>query len=285
MNVKSYIEESQLVVHSGGLGERWRPVTNGEVVKPMTEIGKKPRPMIDWAILPFVKAGVKNIFPTLWYKSESVMKHFDEVTKHTGIKFTYLIEPENRRLGRAGIIKESIKSGILDPNKPIISINGSDIICLNLEDMVKFHLEGVKMGYGTTIIASDKMVTEFGILVVNLHTKNLVKFKEKPILNLPRDQKVHTGMFLFDPISNKEFLKIDENSYPINIEDLKGENGNIINKARVYTGTIPNHILPVTKWVFFKSPKHYKEFGSIDFEKFLQVKDSESYLGKYKKNV
>jgi len=285
MEVKEYIENCQLVVHSGGMGERWAPVTEGKIVKTMTEVGKNPRPMIDWVILPFVKAGIRKIFPTLWYKSDSVVRHFKEVSRQTNIDFEYLIEPENRRLGRAGIIKESIKSGLLNPDKPIISTNGSDIICLNLEDMVKFHLEGVRTGQGTTVVASDKMITEFGLLVMNMHTKRLVKFKEKPILNLPRDQKVHTGMFLFDPMVNREFLKVDEKSYPINIEDLRGENGNVLSNARVYTGNVPNHILPRTKWVFFKNPKHYKEFGSIDFEQFLHIKDADAYLGKYRKIV
>lgn len=285
MDLKKYIADCQLVVHAGGMGERWEPVTGGKIVKPMTEIGKKPRPMIDWVILPFVKAGIKNVFPTLWYKSDMVVSHLNEVSKQSGIRFNYLIEPTNRRLGRAGIIREGIKRGILDPRKPIISTNGSDVISVDVEDLMKFHLDGVAKGKGTTVVGADKMPTEFGILIVDSHSKSLVKFREKPMINLSHDQKIHTGMFVFDGSVNPNFMKIKEESYPINIEDLKDEAANsILKSSRVYTGTVPRHIVPMSKWVFFKSPKHYKQFGKIDFEHFLQIKNADYYLGKYKSN-
>jgi len=93
------------------------------------------------------------------------------------------------------------------------------------------------------------------------------------------DEHVHTGMFLFDPSANKAFMNIDESKYPVNIEDLRGEVGDsIFNNARSYGA-----IIPFKEWVFFKSPKHFKEFGSIDFEKFLGVENAETYLGEYKK--
>ena len=46
MDVKKYIAECQLVVHAGGIGERWLAVTNGRIAKPQTEIGSAPRPII-----------------------------------------------------------------------------------------------------------------------------------------------------------------------------------------------------------------------------------------------
>ena len=140
MDVKEYIKKCQLVVHAGGMGERWSPVTNGSYVKPRTEIGKNPRPMIDWVILPFVKSGVKDVFPTLWYKAETLKEHLDKIAGQTDIKFTYLVESEDKRLGRAGIIKESIKKGELDPNRPIISTNGSDIISVDIEEIGRAHV-------------------------------------------------------------------------------------------------------------------------------------------------
>lgn len=278
MDVKKYIKDCQLVVHAGGMGERWSPVTNGEIVKPRTEVGKKPRPMIDWAMLPFVKAGVRNIFPTLWYKAQTLKEHFDSIASQTDVKFNYLIEPENKRFGRAGIIKESIKNGSLDPKKPIISTNGSDVIAVDVEDLIKFHLEGVKEGFGVTVVGANEIPTEFGQYHVDPKTKKIMGFKEKPLVKIGPDENVNTGMFIFDPVSISAFEEIDESSYPINIEDLKGQaSKNIFENARSYTG-----IIPYKQWVFFKSPKHFKEFGDIDFEKFLNIENSDTYLGKYK---
>lgn len=277
MEVEEYIRSCQLVVHAGGMGERWFPITNNQVVKPRTEVGKKPRPMIDWVILPFVKAGVKNIFPSLWFKSQTIIEHCDNISRQTGIKFNYLIEPENKRLGRAGIIKESIKNGTLDPKKPIISTNGSDVIAVDIEDLIKFHLEGVKEGLGVTVVGANEIPTEFGQYRVDSKTKKIIGFKEKPLVKIGPDENVNTGMFIFDPIAISAFEEIDDSSYPINIEDLKGSvSDNIFNKARSYTG-----IVPFKQWVFFKSPKHFKEFRNLDFEEFLGVEDADTYLGKY----
>lgn len=277
MDVREYIRGCQLVVHAGGMGERWSPVTNGNVVKPRTEVGKRPRPMIDWAILPFVKAGIRKIFPTLWFKAETLMEHLDRIQAQTDVKFTYLIEPENKRLGRAGIIKESIKKGLLDPHRPIISINGADVIAVDVADLIEFHLEGVKSGLGVTVVGATDVPTEFGQYHVDPVTKRVQNFKEKPFVTIGPHENVHTGMFVFDPSAIGAFLKIDEREYPVNIEDLKGmASESIFHNARSYTG-----IAPFKQWVYFKSPKNFKEFGKIDFEKFLGVEDADTYLGKY----
>lgn len=277
MDVKKYIQSCQLVVHAGGMGERWSPVTNGAIVKPRTEVGKNPRPMIDWVILPFVKAGVREIFPSLWYKAETLMEHCDRIADQTDIKFTYLVEPEDKRVGRAGIIKESIKAGLLDPKRPIISTNGSDVIAVDIEDLMRFHIEGVAKGLGVTVVGATDVPTDFGQYHVDPKTKRVTGFKEKPFVRIGPDENVNTGLFVFDPSVNSAFTKIDEKAYPVNIEDLKGNaSESIFSHARSYTG-----IVPFKQWVFFKSPKHFKEFGKIEFEKFLGVKSADTYLGKY----
>lgn len=277
MDVKKYIGDCQLVVHAGGMGERWSPVTNGNHVKPRTEVGLKPRPMIDWAILPFVKSGIRSIFPTLWYKAETLTEHLDSVQSQTDIKFTYLEEPEDRRLGRAGIIKESINQGLLDPKRPIISTNGADIIAVDVEKLMGFHMEGVGMGLGVTVVGAIEIPTEFGQYHVDPETKKVTGFKEKPVIKMSPDENVHTGMFVFDPSANGAFTNIDESKYPVNIEDLAKDSDSIFNNARSFGA-----IVPFKQWVFFKSPKHFKDFGKMDFEKFLGVENAETYLGKYK---
>ncbi len=277
MDVKKYIRDCQLVVHAGGMGERWAPVTNGEVVKPRTEVGKNPRPMIDWAILPFVKAGMKNIFPTLWFKAETLTRHLDSIAKQTDVKFTYLVEPENRRVGRAGVIKEAIKAGKLDSKKPIVCINGSDVVAIDVEDLIRFHLKGVAKGFGVTIVGANRIPTEFGQYSVDPKTKRILGFKEKPLVTIGPNENVHVGIFVFDPIANSSFLKIDEKSYPINLEDLKGPaSESIFKSARSYTG-----VVPYKQWIFFKSPKNFRQYGKTDLEKFVGVKSADTYLGRY----
>ena len=279
MNVKEYIKNCQLVVHSGGKGERWSSITKNEIVKPMTEIGLNPRPMFDWSILPFVKSGIQNIYPTLWFKSDSLKQHAYNISENTNLNFIYLEEKE-KRIGRAGIIKESIKNGLLDPKKPIISINGSDIISIDVEKLIKFHIEGVENGFYVTVVGATEIPTEFGQYKIDPKTNVVSCFKEKPVVKISKYENVHTGIFVFDSNAINFFDKIDEKSYPINIEDLKGEASNcIFNNARSYSG-----IIPLKEWVFFKNPKNYKDFRKIDFENFLKVENVENYLGKYNRN-
>ena len=124
---KSYLANTEVIVHAGGLSERWYPVTQGKIPKVLTEIGIKPRPMIDWTILPYVKAGVRKFFITLWHEPDKIIQHCNEISKNTGIEFVFLKE-EGKRMGRAGVLKYYLQKGVLDPNKHKINVGGADIV-------------------------------------------------------------------------------------------------------------------------------------------------------------
>lgn len=275
-NPKEYFLNSELIVHAGGLSERWFPVTQGKIPKPLTEMGKKPRPMIDWVILPYVMAGMKKIFISLWHNPEGIMEHLDEISKNTGIEFVYLREPEDKRLGRAGVIKYYIERGVLSKDKPKISINGADIINMDIQKLVKFHLSGLEKGFFATVVVSPSEFSQFGRLKCDLGTKAVINFEEKPLIHLPRDEYVNTGAFYLDSELNKHFIEISEEDFPVDLEKSK-----ILPQISRTMRCFEHSIIPLKTWFWFKNSQDFKKVKDMDFEHFFGIKNVEEYLGPY----
>lgn len=272
---ESYFLNSELIVHAGGLSERWWPVNQGKCPKPLTDVGKKPRPMIDWVILPYVMAGLKHIFVSLWHSPDSIIKHCEEISKNTEIKFTFLTEPEDKRLGRAGVIKYYLENGVLDENKPKISVNASDILKISIKEMAKFQFIGLKKGFLATVVGSPSEFSQFGRIKSDPKTKILKVFEEKPITILPKGEYVNTGVFFLDSKLNKLFFEIEDEELPTDLEKSK-----IITKMydamRCFEG-----VLPLKSWLWMKTPQDYKRVRDMDLEKFLEITSIERFLGPY----
>src|ERR1700722_16464989 len=90
----------QAIIAAGGFGTRLRPYTD-TVPKPMLPVLGKP--VLEWSVEQFKKAGVTNFFFTLHYLPEVVMDYFGDGSK-LGVKINYFIEKEP--LGEAGAIKK-----------------------------------------------------------------------------------------------------------------------------------------------------------------------------------
>jgi NDP-sugar pyrophosphorylase family protein len=271
-----YFLSADFIVHAGGLSERWWPVTQGKIPKPMTEIGKKPRPILDWVILPYVAFGVKHFFITLWHNPNPIIEHCEEISKNTGIKFTYLLEPENKRLGRAGVLKFYIEKGILSKDKPKIIFNASDIIRIDLKKLAYFHFSGIRQGFFATIVGSPSEISQFGRIKCDPLKGCVVSFEEKPLVYLPKGEYVNTGMYLIDSNLNHLFFEINEDELPIDLERSK-----IIYKMCNHMRCF-EEILPLRDWIWCKTIQDYKLVKDMDFESFFGISPVEKYLGPYK---
>lgn len=276
-DIKKYFLDSQIIVHAGGLGERWWPVTRGKIPKPRTEIGKKPRPMFDWVILPYVASGCKEFFVSLWHNPQPLIDHCKKINNNTGIKFNFLVEPEKKRLGRAGCIKYGIENGILNEKKPILSINASDIVRINPFELTRYHLESVKMGFYATVVGAKTLPTEFGIFRVDKNQK-IVRFEEKPVISLDGCFGINTGIIFLHSSANKILMRLEEDKLPLNLEDV--DKSKIIKKIWNKTRNYP-YAEPFKNWVFCKSPKDFKRVNGMDIEKFLKISSCEKFFGKF----
>jgi NDP-sugar pyrophosphorylase family protein len=274
-NPAEYFLNSELVVHAGGLSERWSSVTQNRLPKPITEIGKKPRPIIDWVILPFVMGGIRKIFVTLWNNPDVIIKHCNEIARNTGIEFVYLKEPEDRRLGRAGVIKYYLQRGILDDGKPKIFINTSDIIKVDVNELAKFQVTGLEQGYLGTMIASPSELSQFGRLRCDINTRAIVGFEEKPLVQLPKDEYVSTGAVYIDSKVSKHFYEIADDEMPVDLEKSKIL-AKLFGQMRCF-----EHVIPLKTWFWLKNQQDYNRTKDMDFEKFFEIDDVERYLGPY----
>jgi NDP-sugar pyrophosphorylase family protein len=272
MKEKEYLLNSQIVVHAGGLGERWRPV-DGERPKPLTPVGKFPRPMIEWVILPWIEAGVRKFFISAWHKSEDIRAYSKDLEKRTGISIEVLAEPPQKRLGRAGIIKFALENKILDESKPLVSMNASDIIKIDILDLMKYHINGLKKGFYMTVVGANVLPTTFGIISISSN-KRVRKFVEKPTIKL-KNQFINTGLIVVDSKLNKVFKEIKHEDLPLDPESTFNKTiRKLWKKARVYLKAIP-----WKNWIYLKDLKDYRKVENIDIEKFLGI-PAEKYLGK-----
>ncbi len=271
----SYFHETQVVLQGGGSSERLLEITKNRFPKPRAYLGIKPRPLIDWILLSYVAAGKKEFYVTLWYKPETLIEHLDKVSKKTGIKFTYLIEPESKRLGRAGVIKYYLEKGVLSEERPLISANCSDIIRINLKELAKFQVEGIKKGFLGTIAGSPTEQSQFGRMICDPETGRVKSFQEKPVINLPKGVYVNTGLFYFDSKLLSYFYEIKEKELPVDIEKSSALQKMVsLGALRAFP-----YVYSLKDWLWLKTPKEYRMLKKVDLEKFLGISPVEKFLG------
>lgn len=274
---RSYLLETEIIIHAGGLSERWWPVTKGKIPKPLTPLGKKPRPMIDWVILPYVVAGVKQFFISLWSESEVVKKHFDQMAKNTDLKFTYLIEPTERRLGKAGVVKHYLEEKVLDENKPKLNLNSSDIIKISPLELAKFQFLGTKKGFLATVLGSPFEISQFGRIVCSADTKVVRSFQEKPTVALPLGEFVNIGVLYLDSKLSKYYHEINDEELPVDWERSSF-------LPKIYKENLMRcleAVVPLKTWFWLKDQKDYSRVKDMDLEKLFEVTSVERYLGPY----
>ncbi len=273
---RDYFLNTQIVIHAGGMSERWFQVTQGKIHKAMTEIRKKKRPMIDWTLVPYVMAGAKQFYITLWHQPESIIEHLKEISKNTGIKFIPLIEPQGKRLGRAGVIKYYFEKGDLDKDKPILSVNSDDVLKINPMELAKFQFGGMEKGFLATNIGSSTEISQFGRTKYDPKNNRVISFIEKPAFKVGENELVNTGMFYLDSKLNKHFLDIKENELPVDIERSKLMQEHLVPVMRAF-----DLVMLGKSWIVLNTPEDYRRAKDFDFEKFFEITSIERYLGDY----
>lgn len=277
MDSEKYFLNTEVIVHAGGLGEQWWPITKGKIPKPLTSIGKNPRPILDWTILPFVAAGMKKFFITLWHNPEHLINHCKEIEKNTGIEFVFLEEPADKRLGRAGVVKYFLEKSVLDNNKPKLIMNGSDVLKINIEQLTQYQYDGLNKGFLATVVTTNTEPSKFGKIRCDPTTKVVKYFEEKPMIILPKGEFVNTGLFYFDSEINKLFLKIKDSEMPVDTE-----RSSILPELSKVMRCL-DCVKPIESWLWFKTSKDFNVLKDTDMEKFLGIENVEKHLGPYSK--
>ncbi|UZQ50522.1 nucleotidyltransferase family protein [Clostridium kluyveri] len=174
-------KENSVIIMAGGLGTRLKDLTK-EVPKPMLKVGHDP--ILQHIIANFKQYGYNKIFISVNYKSEIIENYFQDGLAY-GVKIEYI--RENKRLGTAGGIK--LASDYID--KPFFVINGDIFTNLNVEDMMKFHVENK---FDITV-GTRKHSFQIPYGVVETKSNCIKEIKEKPTI----DYLINAGVYCLNP--------------------------------------------------------------------------------------
>ena len=170
-----------VVIMAGGKGTRLRPLTE-TCPKPMLTIDGKP--MLHILFEQLKQAGFRNFYVSVNYLKENIINYFGDGSSF-GVSIDYLVEESP--LGTAG----SLSLLDINPEKPIIVINGDVLSRLDLKSLLKFHNENNSKA--TIAVRQHTTTIPFGI--VRQNGVELVSFQEKPSFT----HLVNAGMYVISP--------------------------------------------------------------------------------------
>jgi len=184
--VDLFIEEMYGIVSAGGEGLRLRPLTIDQP-KPLVEVGSSKQPLMYWSMLPMILGGVSHFVVGIRHGADKIRERFgkgEELSERFKRKITIEYIEEVEPLGRAGFIKFGIKEGVIDPTRPAIIFNASDVLRLNLPDLVRHYL-WLKTYHHFDVIQvyTSGFRAQYGIGKIDFSTNQVIDFKEKPLLH------------------------------------------------------------------------------------------------------
>jgi dTDP-glucose pyrophosphorylase len=223
--LKPKYKRSKVVLMTGGLGTRLRPLTN-ETPKPMLKVGG--RPLLESIILGFKKYGFTEIVLSVNYKSEIIENYFGDGSNF-GVSIKYV--HENKRMGTAGAL--SFMRELL--SEPFFVMNGDLLTNINFEHMMDYHVENRSIA--TMGVREYDFQVPYG--VVKSKGLDLKSIVEKPVHSF----YVSGGVYVLDA---KVLDFVPENEYfdmPTLFEKVIDKNLKCISfPIREYWLDIGNHL-------------------------------------------
>lgn len=191
-------KDHPVIIMAGGLGTRLKDLTK-EVPKPMLKVGQDP--ILYHIINNFKQYGYNKMLITVNYKAKIIENYFQDGYAY-GVKISYIKEKE--RLGTAGGIK--LAEDYLD--KPFFVINGDIFTNLNVDNMMKYHLDNE---FDLTIAVKEYFYkVPYGVIKTN---GDMVKsVNEKP----ETKYLINGGIYCLNP----EAIKLIPNGKYYEITDL-----------------------------------------------------------------
>jgi mannose-1-phosphate guanylyltransferase len=254
-----FVGEMYGIVSAGGRGTRLRPKTL-QLPKPLLEVGRSKRPLIYWSMLPMIIGGISRFIVGVRYdahKIEETLGSGEELSREFGkrISIDYIEEPAP--LGRAGFIKYGLEKGIVNPDKPAILFNASDILRLNLRELVRHYL-WLSACHGCQVVQvyTSGFKVRFGIGRIDPTTFKLTEFSEKPL----RPELANTACYVTLGRLN-DFRSIERT--PSNPED------ELVHRW-IKQGTIGGYIISHDSIISIKFEEDLTRVEDMDIEHFVR---------------
>ena len=174
--------ENPVFLMAGGFGTRLRPLTDS-CPKPMLGVGDKP--ILEFVIRSFIKAGFFNFYIATHFMSEKIREHFGN-GEQWGVKIKYIYE--KKPLGTAGAL------GLLPstmPDMPLVLMNGDILTKVDFERLLAFHDKN--KADATMCVREFDYQIPFG--VVDGEDGRIVTMIEKPTYQY----FVNAGIYVVEP--------------------------------------------------------------------------------------
>lgn len=188
----------RVIIPVGGVAKRLMPLT-AEVSKACIRLVNLP--LIEISLLTLARQGVKNfIFGVKGYANyKSLHDHFESgigfsskygISPRVHIKY----QPNIDDYGSADSVRINMEYYYI--NDPVFAVQGDNIFDIDLESIVKFHIE--KNAFLTIGLTPVSDVSGYGVAKIDKDMR-ISSFVEKPSPKEAPSNLANTGLYLFSP--------------------------------------------------------------------------------------
>src|SRR5574344_846238 len=181
-----------------GLGTRLLPLTL-KTPKPMMKLNNKP--ILCNTIDILRQAGIKDIVINLHFMPEMIKNYFGN-GKDFGVNIEYSFEEE--LMGTAGGLGK-VRNKFMDDSFVVMS--GDGLVDLDLKKVIEFHKS--KESISTIVLKKYDFKLKYGFIFTDENNR-INDFVEKPEIKDIYENKVNTGIYIFEP---EIFKYIPENTF------------------------------------------------------------------------
>jgi len=181
------------MILAAGEGTRIRDVTEGDIPKPMVDLGEGP--LLEHTVNTLVDFGVDEIIINLHHRGGTIRDYFGEEWQGTPIHYS----EEEELLGTSGGVKKVGERF----DDTFIVIYGDVLMDLDLDKLVDYHYS--KNGVGTILVYREKEenLPEASIILTDSDNR-VAEFLEKPSLDTiesysGEDFWTNAGVYVLEP--------------------------------------------------------------------------------------
>jgi mannose-1-phosphate guanylyltransferase/phosphomannomutase len=208
-------------VLAAGAGTRLKPLTI-DMPKPMIPILGKPALYHTFANLK--KHGFDSAYVNLYHCPDVITNFFKNDDSGLKLEFSH----EKTLLGTAGAIKKMEDFF----NDTFVVMSGDGLTDINLKKAVEFHKK--KKSLATIVLKKVDLRFEYGVTVINKNGE-VQSFVEKPLWSDIFDNRVNTGIYIFEPeifkfIPKNKFFDFSTDLFPLLMKNKKKIYGYVMNE-------------------------------------------------------
>ncbi len=173
------------VILAGGKGVRLRPLTY-TIPKPLLPVGEKP--ILEEIVERLKLSGFRDLIVAVGYRAELIETYFRDGAQ-LGVHIDYVREAH--ALGTAGPLSLVRAAFDLDPDEPLLAMNGDILTDLDMSAFVEFHRAG---GFEITVATREfKLQHPYG--VIETDGERVTRIVEKPV----ETDIVSAGIYAIQP--------------------------------------------------------------------------------------